>query len=136
MTKPRHDLYLDEDLSEWLNTMAAKPGSSKSGILSAALRAYRDHQGAPQVDAILQARLNHFAGQLERLERDQRVVVHTLAEFVRHHFLVTGAPPDSELASRRAQAEARYATFIETVGRQLAAGRQTKSPAASLEAAE
>lgn len=134
--KPRHNLHLDEDLTRRLMALAAKPGMSKAGIISAALRNYLDKEGADVLDHLLQTRLNRLSGQLDRLERDQRIVVQTLAEFVRHHFLVTAAPPDSELASRRAQAEARYQSFIETVGRQLAAGRQPKPPAAALEAAE
>jgi len=135
-TKPRHNLHLDEDLTRKLTALASKPGMSKAAIMSAALRAYLDSQGAGTLDQLLQTRLNRLSGQLDRLERDQRVVVQTLAEFVRHHFLVTAAPPESELASRRAQAEARYQSFIETVGRQLAAGRQPKSPPVALEAAE
>ena len=135
-TKPRHNLHLDEDLTRKLMALASKPGMSKAAIISAALRTYLDNQGAGTLDQLLQTRLNRLSGQLDRLERDQRVVVQTLAEFVRHHFLVTAAPPESELASRRAQAEARYQSFIETVGRQLAAGRQPKPPAAALEAAE
>jgi predicted transcriptional regulator len=135
-TKPRHNLHLDEDLTRKLTTLASKPGMSKAAIISAALRTYLDNQGAAALDQLLQTRLNRLSGQLDRLERDQRVVVQTLAEFVRHHFLVTAAPPESELASRRAQAEARYQSFIETVGRQLAAGRQPKSPPVALEAAE
>jgi ribbon-helix-helix CopG family protein len=135
-TKPRHNLHLDEDLTRRLLALAAKPGMSKAGIISAALRSYLDKEGADVLDHLLQTRLNRVSGQLDRLERDQRIVAQTLAEFVRHHFLVTAAPPDSELASRRAQAEARYQSFIETVGRQLAAGRQPKPPTAALEAAE
>jgi predicted transcriptional regulator len=135
-TKPRHNLHLDEDLTRKLTALASKPGMSKAAIISAALRAYLDSQGAGTLDQLLQTRLNRLSGQLDRLERDQRVVVQTLAEFVRHHFLVTAAPPESELASRRAQAEARYQSFIETVGRQLAAGRQPKSLPVALEAAE
>ena len=135
-TKPRHNLHLDEDLTRRLMALAAKPGMSKAGIISAALRSYLDKEGAEVLDNLLQTRLNRLSGQLDRLERDQRIVVQTLAEFVRHHFLVTAAPPDSELASRRAQAEARYQSFIETVGRQLAAGRQPKSATAALAAAE
>ena len=119
-----------------LLALAAKPGMSKAGIISAALRSYLDKEGAGVLDDLLQTRMNRLSGQLDRLERDQRIVVQTLAEFVRHHFLVTAAPPESELASRRAQAEARYQSFIETVGRQLAAGRQPKPPTAALEAAE
>ncbi len=135
-TKPRHNLHLDEDLTRRLLALAAKPGMSKAGIISAALRSYLDKEGAGVLDDLLQTRMNRLSGQLDRLERDQRIVVQTLAEFVRHHFLVTAAPPESELASRRAQAEARYQSFIETVGRQLAAGRQAKPPTAALEAAE
>jgi len=135
-TKPRHNLHLNEDLTRKLTMLASKPGMSKAAIISAALQAYLDNQGAGTLDQLLQTRLNRLSGQLDRLERDQRVVVQTLAEFVRHHFLVTAAPPESELASRRAQAEARYQSFIETVGRQLAAGRQPKSPPVALEAAE
>ena len=135
-TKPRHNLHLDEDLTRRLLALAAKPGMSKAGIISAALRSYLDKEGAGFLDDLLQTRMNRLSGQLDRLERDQRIVVQTLAEFVRHHFLVTAAPPESELASRRAQAEARYQSFIETVGRQLAAGRQPKSAPAALEAAE
>lgn len=135
-TKPRHNLHLDEDLTRRLMALAAKPGMSKAGIISAALRSYLDKEGAGVLDDLLQTRMNRLSGQLDRLERDQRIVVQTLAEFVRHHFLVTAAPPESELASRRAQAEARYQSFIETVGRQLAAGRQPKPPIAALEAAE
>jgi hypothetical protein len=134
MTKPRHDLYLDEELTQRLNELAAKPGASKSGILSAALRAYLDAQGANKVDQLLQTRLNRFGGRLERIERDQRVVVQTLAEFIRHQFLVSAPLPDHELAARRAQAEARYQSFIDTVGRQLAANRPRASE--TLEAAE
>jgi predicted transcriptional regulator len=135
-TKPRHNLHLDEDLTRRLLALAAKPGMSKAGIISAALRSYLDMEGAGVLDDLLQTRMNRLSGQLDRLERDQRIVVQTLAEFVRHHFLVTAAPPESELASRRAQAEARYQSFIETVGRHLAAGRQPKSAATALEAAE
>ena len=135
-SKPRHNLHLDEDLTRRLTALASKPGMSKAGVISAALRSYLDKEGAEVLDHLLQTRLNRLSGQLDRLERDQRIIVQTLAEFVRHHFLVTLAPPESELASRRAQAEARYQSFIETVGRQLAAGRQTKVPPATLEAAE
>ena len=135
-TRPRHNLHLDEDLTGKLLVLASKPGMSKAAIISAALRTYLDNQGDVALDQRLQTRLNRLSGQLDRLERDQRVVVQTLAEFVRHHFLVTAAPPESELAPRRAQAEARYQSFIETVGRQLAAGHQPKAPTVTLEAAE
>lgn len=135
-TKPRHNLHLDAALTRRLTALAAKPGMSKARIIEAALQSYFEREGAEALDSLLQTRMNRLSGQLDRLERDQHIVLQTLAEFVRHHFLVTAAPPESELASRRAQAEARYASFIDTVGRQLAAGRQPKIVPPSLEAAE
>jgi len=135
-TKPRHNLHLDEAVTRRLAEFAARPGMSKAKIVEAALQSYFDHEAADTLDSLLQTRMNRISGQIDRVERDQRIVIHTLAEFVRHHFLVAGMPPESELASRRAQAEARYQSFIETVGRQLAAGRQTKPVAPAMEAAE
>jgi hypothetical protein len=132
-TKPRCNIHLEAALERELSARAGKPGMSKARIVEAALRAFFEKEGADALDHLLQIRMNRLSGQLDRMERDQSIMVQTLAEFIRHHFLVTAAPPDSELASRRAQAEARYATFIETVGRQLAAGRQSKP---ILEAAE
>ena len=38
--KPRHHLYLDDELTDRLDALAAKPGSSKSAIVADALRAY------------------------------------------------------------------------------------------------
>ena len=135
-SKPRHNLHLEEALTRRLTQLAAKPGMSKTRIVEAALKSYFDRQGADALDSLLQTRMNRLSGQIDRLERDQRIVMFTLAEFVRHHFLVSAAPPESELASRHAQAEARYQSFIEVVGRQLAAGRQTKAHPPASEAGE
>jgi predicted transcriptional regulator len=38
--KRRHNIYLDDQLSDRLDTLAAKPGSSKSAITADALRDY------------------------------------------------------------------------------------------------
>ena len=133
-TKPRCNIHLEPAIERELSVRAGKPGMNKARIVEAALRAFFEKEGADTLDHLLQTRMNRISGQLERIERDQRICVATLAEFIRHHFLVTAAPPESELASRRAQAEARYQSFIETVGRQLAAGRQPRI--ATLEAAE
>ena len=49
-TKPRHNLHLDEELTRRLMALAAKPGMSKAGIISAALRSYLDKEGADVLD--------------------------------------------------------------------------------------
>jgi predicted transcriptional regulator len=134
--KPRHDVYLETELSQRLVSLAAKPGASKSGIISAALKAYLDSEGANRLDDLLQTRLTRLGNRLDRIERDQRVVVETLALFIRHFFIVTPALPESEMPAARASGEARYQTFIEQVGRRLAAGRPSAPAPAMAEAAE
>jgi hypothetical protein len=57
------------------------------------------------------------------MERDQRVLLETLALFIRHFFMVTPSPSDSDLATLRALAEIRFQTFITEVGRQIAPAR-------------
>jgi len=117
--KPRHQLYLDETLTAQLEVLAAKPGTSKSAIVSDALRAYLGRRGAAALDDLLKTRLDRVNAQMGRIERDQRVLLETLALFIRHFLMVTPPLPDSELAAARALAEARFQSFITEVGRQI-----------------
>ena len=52
-SKPRHNLHLDEDLTRRLAAVASKPGMSKAGVISAALRSYLDKEGADVLDHLL-----------------------------------------------------------------------------------
>jgi predicted transcriptional regulator len=121
--KPRHHLYLDEALSEDLDRLARKPGSSKSGIVSDALRAYLVRGAGKEADAVLKARLDRFARTVARIERNQDVLLETLALYVRWQLTVTAPLPESEQAAARAAGEARFQSFVEQLGRRVAAGR-------------
>lgn len=121
--KPRHHLYLDEVLSEELDRLARKPGSSKSGIVADALRAYLARGAGKEADAVLKARLDRFARTVARVERNQDVLLETLALYVRWQLTVTAPLPESEQAAARAVGEARFQSFIEQLSRRVAAGR-------------
>lgn len=121
--KPRHHLYLDEALSEELGRLARKPGSSKSGIIADALRAYLTRGAGKEADAALKARLDRFTRTVARVERNQEVLLETLALYVRWQLTVTAPLPESEQAAARAAGEARFQSFIEQLCRRLAAGR-------------
>src|SRR5579883_240826 len=97
--KRRHEFYLDTDVSEQLNALAAKPGASKTAIMSDALRAYLERRG--------------------RNERDQQVIAEMLALFVRFQLTVTAPVPEADRAAR-ALGQARYESFIQQVSRRLA----------------
>lgn len=121
--KPRHHLYLDDALTEELDRLARKPGSSKSGIVADALRAYLARGGAKEADAVLKARLDRFAKTIGRIERNQDVLLETLALYIHWDLTVTAPLPESEQAAARASGEARFQSFIDQLSRRIAAGR-------------
>jgi predicted transcriptional regulator len=120
--KRRHEFYLDEDVSERLATMAAKPGSSKTAIMTDALRAYFDRGAASELDERFKARLDKQSLQLARIERDQQIVAETVALLARFQFLVTAPLPESDRAAR-ALAQERFKAFVDQVSRRIASGR-------------
>lgn len=122
--KPRHHLYFDEALTEQLEALAAKPGSSKSAIVSDALRAYLARRGSKELDDMLKVRLDRISNQLSRIERDGHVLLESLALFVRYQLTVTAPLPEADQAGR-AIGRDRFEAFVAQVGRQLAGGKRT-----------
>jgi len=118
----RHEFYLDEDLSERLSTMAAKPGSSKTAIMTDALRAYLERGAASELDERFKARLDKQSLQLARIERDQQIVAESVALLARFQFMVTAPVPESDRAAR-AMAQERFKGFLEQVSRRIANSR-------------
>lgn len=125
--KARRHLYLDEDLTDRLRLLTAKPGSSRSAIVSAALRAYLDRQGADELDARLNVRLDKLTRQLRQIDRDVGIVMETLALYVRYALTVTAPPSDSERSAAQAIGQERFQAFVEQVGRRLAKGKSLRA---------
>src|SRR3546814_4168825 len=94
--KPRHHLYLDDALTEQLDALAPKPGSSKSAIVADALRSYLARRGTKELDHLLKTLLDRSSRQPGRLERDQQVVLETLAVFVPYQLTVTAALAEAD----------------------------------------
>ncbi|WP_421737991.1 CopG family transcriptional regulator [Caulobacter sp.] len=122
--KPRHHLYLDDALTEQLDRLGGKPGTSKSAIVADALRAYLDRRAASELDALFKVRLDRMSRQLGRIERDQKILLESLALFVRYQLTVTAPLPEADKAAQAVGRE-RFQRFVDQVGRQLASGRQT-----------
>lgn len=119
--KRRHEFYLDPDVSEQLAALAAKPGGSKTAIMTDALRAYFERRGANELDQRFRARLDKLSMQLGRIERDQQVIAETLALFIRFHLTVTAPIPEADRAARSLGQE-RFRAFLEQVSRRVANG--------------
>lgn len=123
MTKRRLCLYLDPKLGSRLEKLAAKPGATMTNIVSDALQDFLDRQGTDALDDRIKSRLDKFGGQLNRMERDQRVLLESLALFIRYQLTVSNTIPESQLAAMQALGNERFQTFIDEVGRRLAKGK-------------
>lgn len=122
--KCRHQLYLDEDITEKLEALAAKPGTSKSAILADAVKGWLTRRGSQELDDRFGLRLERISKQLGRIERDHQIVMESLALFIRYQLTINAPLPEPEKAAR-AIGRDRFEAFIDQVGRSLAAGRRT-----------
>lgn len=120
--KPRHHLYLDDELTAQLDMLGSKPGTSKSAIIADALRAYLNRRATREVDDLLKHRLDRMSNQLGRIERDTHILLETLSLFVRYQLTVTAPLPEADKAAQAVGRE-RFRRFVDQVGRQLATGR-------------
>lgn len=120
----RHQLFLDEAVTERLEVLAARPGMNKSAVLQDAVIAWLDRRGANELDDRFGDRLNRLSAQLNRIERDQRILMESQALFVRLTLLRDAHLPEPDAATR-ALARDRFEQFVAQVGRHLAAGRQS-----------
>ncbi len=123
MTKARRIcLYLDPKLGRELEALGKKPGTTMTQIVSDALRAHLDGNGAESLDQRFKQRLDRVGAQLNRIERDERVILESLALFIRYQLTLSNPLPESQLAALQAQGNKRFQSFIDEVGRRLAKG--------------
>lgn len=118
--KPRHHLYLDDELSAQLDALASVPGTTKSAIVSDALRQYLKHRATSGADDAVRARLDKLSVLQERTQNDIAVVIETLVVFVHRYYQMTAHLPEPDNAAL-AKARENIRSFITAVGRGLGA---------------
>ncbi len=119
--KTRHQLYLSTDVAEKLEALAAKPGASKSAILADAVQAWLTRRGTKELDDRFALRLDRISAQLARIERDQQILMESLALFIRYQLTINAPLPEPDQAAR-AVGRDRFQAFIDQVGRHIARG--------------
>jgi hypothetical protein len=127
MDRIRHQLFLPKDLSERLEVLAAKPGTSKSAILVDALTAWLNRRGASELEDKFGSRLDRMTNAVGRIERDGHILLETLALFVLIELTVNAPLPKGDDAAR-ALGRARFEEFVTRVGERLASGRRALAP--------
>jgi hypothetical protein len=98
--KPRLDVHLSEPTSARLAAAAKLPGATKSAIVEAALDRFLNPVDQIGDSTTVARRLASMSRQLDRLDRDLRIVSETVALMARFHLAVT--PPLPAAAQRAA----------------------------------
>lgn len=122
--KVRHQPFLPRPLSERLEALGARPGASKSAILADALTAWLNRRGRSELEDRFGIRLDRMTAALARIERNDHVLLETLALFVRYELAIHAPLAENDTAGRAVAAK-RFEAFVAQVGRQVATGRRT-----------
>ena len=122
--KVRQNLYIDREISDALEALAAGPGANKSRLVNDAVASWLARRGTKEVDDLLKGRLDRMSREIAGARRDLEVLLESLSLFVRYQLTVTAPLPDADTAAR-AIGRDRFEAFVAQVGRQLAAGTRT-----------
>lgn len=123
MSRYRLNLFISHEHAKRLDELATKKGVSKSSIVAAALASWLSPDAGDQREAAIAKRLDRLSRQFEKLERDQNIEIEALALFVRYFLTVSTPVPEAHQDAARAQGKARFAQFVEQLGRHLLRGR-------------
>lgn len=122
--KVRHQLFLPKPVSDRLEALAAKPGATKSAILTDAITAWLNRRGASELEERFAIRLDRMTQAIGRVDRDTHVILETLALFIRFELSIQAPLAENDQAGR-ALAAKRFEAFVNQVGRHVASGRRT-----------
>lgn len=122
--KVRQNLYIDREISDALEALAAGPGGNKSRLVNDAVASWLARRGTREIDDLLKGRLDRMSREIAGARRDLEVLLESLSLFVRYQLTVTAPLPDADTAAR-AIGRDRFEAFVAQVGRQLAAGTRT-----------
>jgi len=125
--KVRQNLYIDREIGDALEALAAGARGNKSRLVNDALRDWLARRGTRQVDDLLKVRLDKLSRELAGARRDIDVLLESLSLFVRYQLMVTAPLPEADAAGR-AIGRDRFESFVAQVGRQIAAGTRTLTP--------
>ncbi|BEG77708.1 MULTISPECIES: hypothetical protein [Alcaligenaceae] len=123
MSRARLNLFIEPDHARRLDDLAAYRGVSKSSIVAAALAAFLSPDAADQREAALARRLDRLSRQLDKLDRDQHILIETVALYLRVFLTVSPPVPDGQQDALRAQGKLRYGQFVDQLARHLQRGR-------------
>jgi len=123
VSRTRLNLFIEPEHAKRLDELSTMKGLSKSSIVAAALASFLSPDSGDQREAAIAKRLDRLSRQLDKLERDQNILIETLALYVRYFLTVSTPVPEAHQEAARAQGRARFEQFIEQLSRHLLRGR-------------
>ncbi len=123
MSRKRLNIFLEGGVAKRLDELAALKGLSKSSIVAAALASFLSGDSSDRREAAMARRLDRLTHQFDKLERDQTILIETLALYVRYYLTVTLPVPEAQQDAARAQGRARFEQFVQQLGRHLQRGK-------------
>lgn len=123
MSRARLNIFLEPDHARRLAQLAGMKGVSKSAIIAAALSSYLSPDSGDRREAAIAKRLDKLTRQFDRLERDQTILIETVALFVRYTLTVNAPIPAAHQDAARAQGRERFQQFVDQLARHLQKGR-------------
>jgi len=115
--KKRHQLFLTEQLSRRLETIARNSGRARSEILVEALEAWFDRRAAPDADATILARLARIDRALVSLGGNTDLLWEAMSRLVRHQLITAASLPPVTDAAQALGAKAHQAFLAEIAQR-------------------
>jgi predicted transcriptional regulator len=122
MKKAQLSIYLDPEIFASLEAYANRQGKPKSLVAEAAIASFLSPDDSDRREAAIAKRLDRIVRVLERLERNDRVTLETIALFIRFWLTSTQALPEHSSPAARAKGAERYDRFVEALGRRLSSG--------------
>lgn len=122
--KVRQNLYIDREISDALEALAAGPGGNKSRLVNDALAGWLARRATKEVDDLFRHRLDRISREIGLVRRDLEILLESLSLFVRYQLTVTAPLPEGDKAAL-AIGRDRFEKFVSQVGRQIAAGTRT-----------
>jgi hypothetical protein len=123
VSRARINVYLEYEHARRLDELATMKGLSKSGIIAAALASFLSPDDGDRREAAIARRLDQLTRQFDKLDRDQNILIETVALFVRHYLSVSLPIPEAHQEAARAQGRARFEQFVQQLARHLQRGK-------------
>lgn len=112
MKRSRLNIFIERDHARRLAELAASLGKSKSAVVGLALQWYLSPEGGDEREAAIAKRLDRINRQFEKLDRDQNILIETVALFVRYFLTISPTVPSAQQDAARAEGSQRYQRFI------------------------